>query len=377
MPDTGEFLPIIRPTLPPLDELTECVGQSWASGVVTVGSVVREFEAEVCRRTGVRHAVGFSSCTAGLMLVPKAISLPAGGEVIVPSFTFAATAQALAWNGLVPVFCECLRGTCALDPGDVEQNITPKTVAICPVYIFGLPPDMDALLELGRRKGLPVYFDSAQGLGATYAGRQAGGFGVAEVFSLSPTKVVTAVEGGLVTTNDDALADRLRAMRDYGKNPENGEDVAYLGLSARMSELHAAVGSLSLRRIEELVKARLDRIAVYRRRLGGLPGCWVQEFPADRTTSGNYFVLFITERARRNRDRVYEGLKKQGIQTKRYFYPPVHLQTIFKHYSMRVSNRMANTEKASAEGLALPLYSHMTGEQQERVCRAVEALLAT
>ena len=198
-----------------------------------MGGVVREFEAEVCRLTGARHAVAFSSCTAGLMLAPKAMNLPSGGEVIVPSFTFAATAQALAWNSLVPVFCECLPGTLALDPEDVMRNITPKTVAICPVCIFGLPPDINELLEVGRRKGIPVYFDSAQGLGATYKGRQAGGFGVAEVFSLSPTKVVTAVEGGLVTTNDDELADRLRAMRDYGKDPKNSEDMAFLGLSAR------------------------------------------------------------------------------------------------------------------------------------------------
>jgi hypothetical protein len=227
-----------------------------------VGGVVREFEAEVCRLTGARHAVAFSSCTAGLMLAPKAMNLPSGGEVIVPSFTFAATAQALAWNGLVPVFCDCLPGTCALDPEDVEQNITGKTVAFCPVYIFGLPPDMDGLLDLGRRKGLPVYFDSAQGLGATYKARQAGGFGVAEVFSLSPTKVVTAVEGGLVTTNDDELADRLRAKRDYGKDPKHPEDMAFLGLSARMNELHATVGLLSVRKIDELVKARL------------IPGTW-------------------------------------------------------------------------------------------------------
>jgi dTDP-4-amino-4,6-dideoxygalactose transaminase len=164
-------VPIIRPTLPPLDELTKCIATSWASGVVTVGSVVRECEAEVRKVTGARNAVALSSCTAGLMLAPKAMDLPAGGEVIVPSFTFAATAQALAWNSLVPVFCECLPGTLALDPEDVMRNITPKTVAICPVYIFGLPPDINELLEVGRRKGIPVYFDSAQGLGATYKGR--------------------------------------------------------------------------------------------------------------------------------------------------------------------------------------------------------------
>jgi dTDP-4-amino-4,6-dideoxygalactose transaminase len=348
---------------------------SWASGIVTVGANVRALEAEVSARVGVRHTVAFASCTSGLMLAPKALGLPGEGEVIVPSFTFAATAQALAWNGLIPVFCDCLPGTRTLDVEDVERNLSARTVAICPVYIFGLPPDIDALLDLGKRKGLPVYFDSAQGLGAMYRGRAAGGFGRCEVFSMSPTKVVTAVEGGLVTTNDDALAETLRAMRDYGKNPQAPEEMAYLGLSARMSELHAVVARLSLRRMDDLVKARLDRIAVYRERLGALPGCTVQEHPSDRTTSGNYFVLFVSERARRSRDAVYAALKEQGIQTKRYFYPPVHLHPVFRDLPIRVSARLAHANTASDEGLALPLYSHMTEGQQQRVIRAVEAVL--
>jgi dTDP-4-amino-4,6-dideoxygalactose transaminase len=309
------------------------------------------------------------------MLTPQALKLPAGSEVIIPSFTFAATAQALVWNGLVPVFCDCLPGTCTLDPEDVERNLSTKTAAICPVYIYGLPPDVNALLDLGRRKSVPVYFDSAQGLGATYRGTPAGSFGLCECFSLSPTKVVTAVEGGVITTNDETLATRLRSMRDYGKDPENGEDMVHLGLSARMNEFNAAVGLLSLRNIDALVGARRKRITQYRERLGPLPGCWVQHYPEDRTTSGNYFVLFITDQARRNRDDVYHALKVAGIQTKRYFYPPVHTQTIFRHFPMRVSARLTHTTKASQEGLALPLYSHMTDEQFEAVCRQVEDLL--
>jgi dTDP-4-amino-4,6-dideoxygalactose transaminase len=371
----NDRLPIIRPTLPDLAEFERILRSSWESGIVTVGNVVRAFESEVCVRTGVRHAVAFSSCTSGLMLTPRALGLPPGSEVLVPSFTFAATAQALAWNGLIPVFCDCLPGTCTLDPRDVERNITRSTSAICPVYIFGLPPDMEELTEVARQGGIPIYFDSAQGLGATYRGRPAGGFGACEVFSLSPTKVVTAIEGGLVTTNDGQLADRLRSMRDYGKDPKNGEDMAYLGLSARMSELHAAVGLLSLRRMDHLINTRLEKIAQYRERLGSLAGCGIQIYPLDRTTSGNYFVLFISGHAKKTRDEVYHGLNARGIQTKRYFYPPVHRQTVFQQFPIRVSNRIANANQASAEGLALPLYSHMTNEQQERVIVAVEELL--
>jgi dTDP-4-amino-4,6-dideoxygalactose transaminase len=273
------------------------------------------------------------------------------------------------------VFCDCLPGTRTLDPADVERNLSRHTVAICPAYVYGLPPDVDALLDVGRRHGVPVYFDSAQGLGATYQGRPAGGFGVCEVFSLSPTKVVTAIEGGVVTTSDDALAARLRAMRDYGKDLTTGEDMVELGLSARMGEFHAAVGLASLRNINTLVKARLERIAWYRERLAGLTGCAVQLLPGDRTTSGNYFVLFVSLAARRTRDEVHAALAAEGIQTKRYFSPPLHEQTIFRRFPMRESAALGESVVASREGLALPLYSHMRRDELDRVCQAVEVLL--
>jgi dTDP-4-amino-4,6-dideoxygalactose transaminase len=372
---TEGFLPIIRPTLPTLSEVTDLMQGSWDSGVVTLGATTRAFEEEVCRRTGARHAVAMASCTSGLMLIPRALGLEAGREVIVPSFTFAATGQALLWNALVPVFCDCLPGTRTLDPADVERNLSSHTAAICPTYVYGLPPDVDALLDLGRRHGVPVYFDSAQGLGASFGGRLAGGFGTCEVFSLSPTKVVTAIEGGVVTTCDDALAVRLRAMRDYGKDPTTGEDMVELGLSARMTEFHAAVGLASLRNIDALVKARLDRIERYRERLAAIPGCSLQWLPDDRTTSGNYFVLFISAKARRSRDEVHTALADAGIQTKRYFYPPLHEQTIFRRFPMRESATLRESIVASREGLALPLYSHMRGDQIDRVCQAVEVLL--
>jgi len=369
-------IPIIRPTLPDLSQVFNEIRSGWDVGMVTVGPTVKRLEEEACRQTGAQHAVALSCCTAGLMMIPRALDLPAGSEVIVPSFTFAATAQALLWNGLVPVFCECLPGTCSLDPEDVERNLSPRTSAICAVAVYGLPPDIDALLEVGRRAGVPVYFDSAQGLGATYRGQPLGAWGACEVFSLSPSKVVTAIEGGLFTTNDAALAGRIRAMRDYGKDPVKGEEMLYLGLSARMSELHAAVGLLSLRSVHELIKARMDRIAMYRHRLGSLPGCWVQEYPSNRTTSGNYFVLFITDQAKTGRDDVYESLKQAGIQTKRYFYPPLHEQAIFKKFPMRLSNRLLQTQQASRAGLALPLYCHMPQEEIDMICERIEALLA-
>lgn len=369
-------MPIIRPTLPALEDILDMMRAGWESGIVTVGPTVRTLEETACRETGARYAVALSSCTAGLMLVPQALGLKPGTEVIVPSFTFAATAQALLWNRLVPVFCDCLPGTCTLDPEDVERNITPQTGAICGVTVYGLPPDVDAILDIGRRHGIPVYFDSAQGLGATYKGQPLGQFGVCEVFSLSPTKVVTGIEAGLLTTNDPGIAERVRSMRDYGKDLERGEEMIHLGLSARMSELHAAVGLIGLRHVHELVKARTERIALYRDRLADLPGCQVQQFPYDRATSGNYFVLFVGEGAKRSRDQMYDDLKKIGIQTKRYFYPPVHAQSIFQLYPMRLSAQLTQTNKVSREGLALPLYSHMKAQEIDYVCSEIRNLLA-
>jgi len=372
-------LPIIRPTLPPLEDVSALLAESYASGVVTVGQIVRELEAEARRTTGAKEAVAVSNCTSALMLSWRALGLPVGGEVICPSFTFAATAHAIVWNGLVPVFVDCMPDTLAVDPAEVERAITPKTVGICPVYIFGLPPDIDPLLEIAEKKGLPLVFDSAQGLGSTYKGHPAGAFGTAECFSMSPTKVITAVEGGLVTTDDRELAKKLRSLRDYGKaldGPLASEDMTDIGLSARMSELHATVGLLGLRRRADLVAARRRLISAYRERLGLLKGCRVQEYPADRETSGNYFVLLVGDGARLSRDGLRDALAKEGIQTKRYFHPPVHEHSGQKAYPMRVAGELPRTCRASSEGLALPLYSHMTQEEQERVMRAVEARLA-
>ncbi len=258
-------LPIIRPTLPALEDVWNTVQESYNSGSVTVGKVVARFEAEVCCFCNVSHAVAMSNCTSGLMLSLAAMGFPQAAEVIVPSFTFAATVQAILWNRLSPVYVDCLPGTMTLDPAEVRRAIGPKTVAIVPVIIYGIPPDVDELEEISLSHCLPLVFDSAQGLGSTYRGRPVGGFGLCEVFSLSPTKVITAIEGGMVTTNNSALAEKLRSMRDYGKGPD-GEDMLYNGLSARMSELHAAVGLLSLRNAENLIASRLSLIHRYRNR---------------------------------------------------------------------------------------------------------------
>ncbi len=242
-----------------------------------------------------------------------------------------------------------------------------------PVNVFGVPAEMDAFEDLCKRKGLTLLGDSAQGLGAQYRGRQQGSFGKAECFSLSPTKVVTAMEGGLITTDDDDLANVLISMRDSGKSAD-GTDIARLGLSGRPTEFNAAVGLSGFERIEALIEARLERMGWYRELLAGLPGVAFQTIPHDVVTTGNYFVIFVDETAGpRSRNELYDLLRANGIQSKKYFYPAVHLQQAYTHLRGRYEGRrlLPITERAALQGLALPLYSHMIREDIERVCDAV------
>lgn len=372
------MIPIVQPTLHDFDQVVAEFRQAWESGQVTTGIFTRRFETAVEQKLGVPHAIMVQSCTAGLMLVLRALALE--GEAILPAFTWTATAHALVWNGLSPVFADIVPGTYTLDSQAVERAITPRTSIIMPVNVFGCPPDYQAFEHLAQKHGLRLLFDSAQGLGSEYrlsvgSWRYSGNFGDAEVFSLSPTKVVSAMEGGLITTPHADLAQKLRQMRDYGKSLD-GEDIEWLGLSARVPEINAIVGFHNFGKVNELIAKRQTLISAYQEALGHLPGLTFQRTPATCRSSHNYFTLFISPaEARSSRDKVYEYLKKHGIQTKKYFYPPLHLQKVYQELGGPYRGKLPVTEVAAAAGLALPLYSHMKLETIERVCNAMNDIL--
>lgn len=371
------MIPIVRPTLFDYEAVVEEFRQAWESGQVTTGQFTRRLEALVEDRLQVNHAIMVQSCTAGLMLVLKALKLT--GEVILPAFTWTATAHAAVWNSLTPVFADITPGTYTLDPQAVTRAIGPRTAAIMPVNVFGCPPDYEALGLVARERGVRLIYDSAQGLGSRFqpadeAWRYAGVFGDAEVFSLSPTKVISAMEGGLITTHHRALADQLRQMRDYGKSPDS-EDIAWLGLSARVPEINAIVGRHSFEKLDFLVARRHELITAYRAAFQGLPGVTFQQIPPNRLSSGNYFTLFITADARASRDEAYRRLNRGGIQTKKYFYPALHLQAVYRSLRETYQGRLPLTEAASAQGLALPLFSHMTPETFQEIVDGVLEVL--
>jgi dTDP-4-amino-4,6-dideoxygalactose transaminase len=228
-------IPIVRPDLPSFANLSSEVEELLATGMVTKGRHLLNFEQAVAEHLGVRNAVAVSSCTTGLMLTYRCLGLT--GEVVIPSFTFMATASALVWAGLKPVFADVDFHTTNLAPAAAEGAITPATSAIVAVHNFGNPADLDALEALAERKGLKLICDAAHGFGAQHQGRPVGSQADVHVFSLSPTKLVIAGEGGIVATNDDELAARVRIGREYGNSGRY--DSAFAGMNARLAEFNA------------------------------------------------------------------------------------------------------------------------------------------
>jgi len=364
-----KLIPVVRPSLPPLAEIKAELAHIWESGQVTTAEYTRRFEQQIAARLGVNYAVALANCTSGLILALKSLNI--SGEVIVPSFTFAASVHAVVWAGCTPVFCDSEPETYNLDLSQVEGLVGENTAALMPVYTYGLPPDIDALAKLAERYGLPLVYDAAQALGAKYKERWAGGNGCCEVFSLSPSKAVSAIEGGLLTTNDAELAMKIRKMRDYGKGEEGG-DMEFVGLSARMSELHAVVGLKNLERIDQLIAKRHQLISLYKRELADLPGITFQNIPAYRQPSGNYLVIFVDARGNFSRDYLFNALRDKGVETKRYFCPPVHLQSAYRGYRARYQGRLPVAESAASRCLALPLYADLSQATVKYICRLIK-----
>ncbi len=356
-------IPMVRPELPERAELETLVQHTrglLASGKLTNGDCVQQLERAVERRLSVEHCVALSSCTSGLMLAMRALQL--SGEIILPSFTFSASGQALLWNGLRPVFVDCDREKLTIDPAAVRRAITPRTSAILAVHVFGNPAPVAELSAIAREYDLRLIYDAAHGFGASANGRNVGGFGDAEVFSLSPTKLLVGAEGGLVTTNDGRLAEQLRCGRNYGNR--DGYDPTMLGLSARLAEWNAALALRGLGGFESRIAARSRIAAIYRQAFEGVPGLCLQRIPdGSHTTWKDFSLLIDTEVFGASRDEVRSKIANQ-VDTRTYFDPALHRQRIFSPFSEYCN--LPNTDWVSQNILSLPIYSRM-GEAEARL----------
>jgi dTDP-4-amino-4,6-dideoxygalactose transaminase len=370
-PAFPEGLPFNQPTLPEFDRLIDDVRRIFSTKNITNGEYVREFEKKAAEYLGVKHAVAVSSCTSGLMLIMKAMELE--GEVIVPSFTFSATVQSLVWNNIKPVFADIDAESFNINAEHIEDMINEKTRAIVAVHVFGMPADVGALEMIAGKYGLKLIFDAAHAFGSMYHGSHIGRFGDAEVFSLSPTKLLSTGEGGIVATNNDILAEKIRIGRDYA-NPGD-YNCQFPGLNARMPEFNAILGLKNLETIDEKVMSRHRLVKAYKRNLEGSPGISFQEEKQGLRSTYKDFSIYITpDQFGLTRDELAASLDSENIRTKKYYFPPVHRQKFFTSLFGSKTSGLPVTEEISQNILSLPIFSHMTEDQVTRVCEAIAGI---
>ncbi len=367
------MIPLSAPDI--LESDIEAVANVLRSSRLSLGPVTEAFEHALAGYVDVPHGVAVSSGTAGLHLCIRAMGMGKGDEVLVPSFTFIAVANAVRYEGATPVFVDIDPVTLNLDPEKLEAAITPRTRAMIVVHTFGCPADMDAIQEIADRHHLVILEDACEAIGAEYAGRKAGSFGHAAVFAFYPNKQITTGEGGMVVTRDTALAARIRALRNQGRYAsDDWFQHAELGFNYRISEMQCALGLQQLKRIDSILQARADVAARYTRWLGGNPDLVLPpvELPR-RRISWFVYVLRLGDRfTRKHRDAVMQALTDAGIGCGRYF-APIHLQPC---YSADFDPPgLPVTGHCAERTIALPFFNRLTETQTREVCHALTAAL--
>ena len=369
-PSFEQVLPVNKPFCPDVKDIEKGFSEIFSTGQITNGKYVREFEKKIREYLGVPHAVCVSSCTLGIILTLKALGIK-NGNFIVPSFTFPATVNALLWNNIEPRFVDIDPETFNISPEEVEKNIDENTKGILAVHIYGTACDVEELERIAKKYNLYLIFDSAHGFGGKYKDKFLGNFGDAEIFSLSPTKTVVAGEGGVITTKDKELAEKLRILRNYGDPGTNNFE--YLGLNARMSELHAILGLYSLERVEEEIKRRNEIAEIYMENLRDIPGVSFQKVKSHIRSTYKDFSFIVDEKEfGLKRNEIKFALERENIQIKRYFYPPVHRQKFLSGEFENIS--LPVTEKVSESVISLPIFYSLQEKDIIRVCECVKKI---
>lgn len=343
--------------------IEELLDRRWLSND---GPLVREFELRVAQILGVRHCIAVCNATIALEIVARAAGL--SGEVIVPANTFVATAHALAWLGLTPVFCEIDPLTHNLDPERVESLINECTSAIVGVHLWGRPCQPRALEAIAARHDLPLLFDAAHAFGCSSAGTMIGNFGMVEVFSFHATKFVNCGEGGAIVTNDDALAERCRRMRSFGI--AGVDQVVAVGTNGKMSELAAAMGLTSLEEMEAFIRVNRRNHDAYRQALAGMPGIALVEYDASERNNFQYAVLEVDDdKSPLTRDQWLQILHAENVLARRYFYPGVHRMEPYATRALYKNARFPLTDALLKRVLVMPTGSAVTIEDIEIIGR--------
>ena len=349
-----------------LERINDMLDRNW---LTNDGPFVREFEKRIAQFVGVRHCIAMCNGTVSLEIAIRALGLK--GEVVVPSFTFVATAHALQWQEITPVFCDIDANTHVLDPAQVEKMITPRTTGIIGVHTWGRACDVDALAEIAQRRKVQLLFDAAHAFGCSYKRQLIGRFGRCEILSFHATKFFNSFEGGAVLTNDDLLAEQIRLMRNFGF--QGYDHVIYVGTNGKMTEVCAAMGLTSLEGIETFIETNRRNYDEYRSELADVPGVNLLEYDERERTNYQYIVCEVDEAAAgMTRDELVQVLRADNVLARRYFFPGCHRMEPYRSYFPHAHLVLPETEKVCRGVMLLPTGTAMNKDTVSQVCQIIK-----
>jgi len=373
-PTFQETLHVGRPNLGDrerlLKRINDMLDRKWLSNN---GPYVQEFEQRISDMIGVRNCISMCNGTVALEIAIRSLELK--GEVILPSFTFVATAHALQWQEITPVFCDIDPKTHTIDPSCIEKMITPRTTGIIGVHLWGRPCDIEALEEIAASHHLKLLFDAAHGFGCSYKGRMIGSFGSAEVFSFHATKFFNTCEGGAIATNDDALAGKIRLMKNFGFS--GYDNVIYIGTNGKMNEFSALMGLTNLESIDEFIAVNLGNYRCYEQELRDLAGVSLINYDQREKCNYQYVVLEIDESVTHvTRDHMVDILRAENVLARRYFYPGCHRMEPYRSYFPHARLVLPETESLAKRVLSLPAGTAVGPDEIRKICRIMRLAIA-
>jgi len=349
-----------------LARVNDMLDRRWLSNN---GPLVQEFEKRICELLEVRHAVAMCNATVALEIASKALDLK--GEVILPSYTFVATAHALQWQGIAPVFADMDPDSHNIDPAGIEALITPRTTGIVGVHVWGRACKTEAIEAIARKHNLQVMYDASHGFGCSIGGRMLGDFGACEVFSFHATKFINCFEGGAVTTNDDALAEKMRLMRNFGF--KGFDNVVYLGVNGKMSEVCAAMGLTNLEAMGDIVEVNRRNYLAYCEELRSVAGVSVIRYEPEEKNNYQYVVIEVDpELCQSNRDLIVDALHAEKIYARKYFWPGCHRMEPYRTTQPEAWRHLPETERVAARVIVLPTGQTVDEDTVRRVCKIIK-----
>ena len=349
-----------------LDRLNDILDRKW---LTNRGPYELEFEQRIAEFVGVNNCIAMCNGTVALEITSRALGMT--GEVIVPSFTFVATAHALQWQGSTPVFCDIDPENYTIDPEKIESLITPRTTGIIGVHLWGRICNIERITEIARRHNLKLMFDACHAFACSYKGKMSGGFGDAEVLSFHATKFLNTFEGGAVVTNDDDLASKIRLMKNFGF--VGLDDVGYVGTNGKMNEVSAAMGLTSLESIERIITTNHRNYKKYQTELSKVPGVKVLAYDESEKCNYQYIVLEIDDSISGiNRDDLAKVLYEENILSRRYFYPGCHNFEPYRSYFPNARLLLPKTESCMKKVLSLPTGTAVGLDNIKQICGIIK-----